>query len=87
MVYMKKVDDALSNPGAGPGNGWFKIAHAGYENGRWAVDDLITAGGVQKATVPQCITNGDYLVRFEVLALHSASNVYVLRFFSDSVPC
>ena len=22
MVYMKKVDNALNNPGAGPGNGW-----------------------------------------------------------------
>ena len=72
MVYMKKVDNALNNPGAGPGDGWFKIAHAGYANGRWAVDDLISAGGIQKARIPPCIANGDYLVRFELLALHSA---------------
>jgi hypothetical protein len=74
MVYMKKVDNALSNPSAGPGNGWFKIAHAGYQNSRWAVDDLIAAGGIQKATIPKCIANGDYLLRFELLALHSASS-------------
>jgi hypothetical protein len=77
MVYMKKVDNALKNPSAGPGNGWFKIAHAGYQNGRWAVDDLIAAGGIQKARIPTCIADGDYLLRFELLALHSASNRYV----------
>ena len=37
---------------------------------RWAVDDLISAGGIQTARIPQCIANGDYLLRFEVLALH-----------------
>jgi hypothetical protein len=83
MVYMKKVDNALKNPSAGPGNGWFKIAHAGYQNGRWAVDDLISAGGIQKARIPMCIVNGDYLLRFELLALHSASNRYAI-FFSLS---
>jgi hypothetical protein len=82
MVYMKKVDSALKNPSAGPGNGWFKIAHAGYQNGRWAVDDLISAGGVQKARIPTCIANGDYLLRFELLALHSASNRYAYSFVS-----
>jgi hypothetical protein len=87
MVYMKEVDNALNNPGAGPGDGWFKIGHAGYQNGRWAVDDLISAGGIQKATIPECIADGDYLVRFELLALHSASNRCVLPFLSDLVCC
>jgi hypothetical protein len=82
MVYMKKVDNALNNPGAGPGNGWFKIAHAGYQSSRWAVDDLIFTGGIQKARIPTCIVNGDYLLRFELLALHSASNRYAYSSFS-----
>ncbi|KAL6708041.1 hypothetical protein ACN47E_003475 [Coniothyrium glycines] len=85
MVYMKKVDNALNNPGAGPGNGWFKIAHAGYVNGRWAVDDLISAGGIQKATIPKCIANGDYLVRFELLALHSALTRGQAQFYMECV--
>ena len=82
MVYMKKVDNALNNPSAGPGNGWFKIAHAGYQNGRWAVDDLISTGGIQKARIPQCIANGEYLLRFELLALHSASQRYASSLLS-----
>ena len=32
----------------------------------------IAAGGIQKATIPTCIENGDYLLRFEIIALHSA---------------
>jgi cellulase len=32
MAYLKKVDDATNNPGAGPGDGWFKISEMGYEN-------------------------------------------------------
>jgi len=71
-TYLKKVDDATKNPSAGPGKGWFKIAHAGLSNGRWAVDDLISHNGVQKTVIPQCIENGDYLLRFELIALHSA---------------
>ncbi|KAF1358642.1 hypothetical protein EJ07DRAFT_122808 [Lizonia empirigonia] len=85
MVYMKKVDSALKNPSAGPGNGWFKIAHAGYQNGRWAVDDLISAGGIQNATIPKCIANGEYLIRFELLALHSASNRGGAQFYMECV--
>lgn len=34
----------------------------------------IEAEGIQRATIPQCIENGDYLVRFEILALHSAGD-------------
>ncbi|KAH7070480.1 glycoside hydrolase [Paraphoma chrysanthemicola] len=85
MVYMKKVDNALNNPSAGPGNGWFKIAHAGYQNGRWAVDDLISAGGIQKARIPQCIANGEYLIRFELLALHSAHQRGQAQFYMACV--
>jgi hypothetical protein len=32
----------------------------------------IASGGIQKATIPTCIENGDYLLRFELIALHSA---------------
>lgn len=32
MAYLKKVDDATNNPGAGPGDGWFKISEVGYDN-------------------------------------------------------
>ncbi|KAK3635431.1 hypothetical protein LTR56_014715 [Elasticomyces elasticus] len=74
MAYMKKVSDATQNPSAGPGDGWFKISEAGLMSStEWGVDALISAGGVQNVTIPECIEDGQYLLRFEVIALHSAS--------------
>jgi cellulase len=73
IAYMKKVADATQNPASGPGDGWFKISESGLiSSSQWAVDALISAGGVQSVTIPTCIENGDYLLRFEIIALHSA---------------
>lgn len=53
----------------------------------------IAAGGIQKATIPACIENGDYLLRFELLALHSAYNQGGAQFYvgakdySVTAPC
>ncbi|KAK4099123.1 carbohydrate-binding module family 1 protein [Parathielavia hyrcaniae] len=82
-VWMKKVADATRNPSSGPGGGWFKIAEEGLSNGRWGVDNLIAAGGIHKATIPTCIENGDYLLRFEILALHSAYDLRGAQFYME----
>lgn len=82
LAYMKKVSDATQNPSAGPGNGWFKISEAGLiSSNQWAVDALISAGGVQSVKIPSCIENGDYLLRFELIALHSASSYPGAQFY------
>jgi cellulase len=82
LAYMKKVSDATQNPSAGPGNGWFKIAEAGLiSSNQWAVDALISAGGVQSVKIPSCIENGDYLLRFEIIALHSAYSYPGAQFY------
>lgn len=39
MAYLKKVDDAINNPAAGPGDGWFKISEVGYSD-RKTLDPL-----------------------------------------------
>lgn len=41
----------------------------------------IASGGIQKATIPACIENGDYLLRFEMLALHSAYSQRGAQFY------
>ncbi|KAH6845797.1 glycoside hydrolase [Chaetomium sp. MPI-CAGE-AT-0009] len=81
MAYLKKVDDATNNPGAGPGDGWFKISEVGYENKVWGVDKLIADEGIQTVTIPECIEDGDYLLRFELIALHSASAPMGAQFY------
>jgi len=89
LAYMKKVSDATQNPSAGPGDGWFKIAEAGLiSSTQWGVDALIEAGGVQTVTIPSCIEDGDYLLRFELIALHDGTKPNGAQFYvSDtSVP-
>lgn len=82
LAYMKKVSDATQNPSAGPGNGWFKISEVGLiSSTQWGVDALISAGGVQSVKIPSCIENGDYLLRFEIIALHSAYSYPGAQFY------
>ncbi|KFY18651.1 hypothetical protein V493_08449 [Pseudogymnoascus sp. VKM F-4281 (FW-2241)] len=86
MAYMKKVSDSLGgNPSSGPGDGWFKISEDAYSNGKWGVDNLINSGGIQKFTIPSCIANGDYLIRLEVLALHSAYSSGGAQFYMECI--
>lgn len=74
MAYMKKVTDAATDTGVG--EGWFKISEEGYDaaTDTWAVTNLIAAGGTQSIDIPACIEDGQYLLRGELIALHSASS-------------
>jgi cellulase len=83
MAYMKKVDNAATDSGVG--GGWFKISEAGYNSatGKWAVDDLIAADGYQSITIPTCIPSGQYLLRAELIALHSAGNLGSAQFYME----
>src|SRR5690606_7547911 len=51
---------------------WFKVAEEGLNNGQWGVDTMIRNNGWQYFTMPQCIAPGHYLMRIELIALHSA---------------
>lgn len=62
----------FSTKAAGPG--WFKIWEDGYntETNTWCVDTLIKNKGLLTVDLPTGLPSGYYLVRPEVLALHSA---------------
>lgn len=72
MAYLKKVGDATSDSGVG--GGWFKIQEEGYNNGVWATSKVIQNGGKHSIHIPDCIEPGQYLLRAEMIALHSASS-------------
>jgi len=72
LAYLKKVDNALTDTGIG--GGWFKIQEDGYNNGQWGTSTVITNGGLHYIDIPACIPNGQYLLRAEMIALHSASS-------------
>ena len=53
---------------------WFKIQQEGRTgtSNVWGASATMKSGGVVSYTVPQCIPSGYYLVRHEIIALHSA---------------
>lgn len=65
LAYMKKVDDATDNPGAGPGDGWFKISEVGYENRKWAptLSLIETPPGLTEVCLSSEVWGVDKLVR------------------------
>ncbi|TRX87869.1 hypothetical protein FHL15_011231 [Xylaria flabelliformis] len=73
MAYLKKVTDATQDSGVG--NGWFKIQETGFNNGVWGTDNVINSGGNQQIHIPECIEDGQYLLRAEMIALHGARSV------------
>ncbi|PVH77685.1 carbohydrate-binding module family 1 protein [Cadophora sp. DSE1049] len=83
MAYMKKVTDAKTDSGIG--SGWFKISQAGLNTatGVWAVTDLISNAGIQDITIPACIEDGQYLLRAELIALHSAGSSQGAQFYME----
>ncbi|KAJ2893039.1 Polysaccharide monooxygenase Cel61a [Zalerion maritima] len=53
---------------------WFKVAEGGREgtSNVWADTPMMTAGNHYEYTIPSCLEDGYYLVRHEIIALHSA---------------
>ncbi|KAI1076008.1 lytic polysaccharide monooxygenase [Whalleya microplaca] len=72
LAYLKKVDDATSDPGYG--SGWFKIQEDGFENGVWGTSTVINNEGIHPIQIPDCLPDGQYLLRAEMIALHAASS-------------
>ena len=80
IFYMAKVDNAAT---AQPnGLRWFKVAEDGLDSsGKWGVDRLIASGGWMDFTMPTCVAPGNYLLRAEIIALHSASSQGAAQFY------
>lgn len=73
-VYLKKVDSAINDRGAG--DGWFKIFDHGYDAStkRWCSDEIIDNKGLLNVRLPRNLEGGSYLARPEILALHAANS-------------
>lgn len=80
MVYMSKVNDATTADGSDP---WFKVSQFGYEadNKTWGTDMLNQNCGKHTFTVPSKIPAGDYLIRAEAIALHTAAQLNGAQFY------
>ncbi|KAF9653186.1 glycoside hydrolase, partial [Thelephora ganbajun] len=70
-TFMASCNGDCSNFKATDGK-WFKIDEGGYTNGQWASEKLIANGNQWTSTIPAGLASGQYLVRYEIVALHSA---------------
>ncbi|KAI0407242.1 glycoside hydrolase family 61 protein [Xylaria palmicola] len=80
-AWLAKVDNAAT--ASKTGVKWFKIWEETFNpsSKTWGVDTMISNGGWVKFKMPQCIAPGDYLMRVEVLALHSAKSNMGAQFY------
>ncbi|KAH6662308.1 glycoside hydrolase [Halenospora varia] len=81
IYYLAKVSNAATT--GTTGLQWFKISEEGLNNGKWAVDTMIANGGWHYATIPSCVAPGDYLLRIELIALHSAGSQGAAQFYME----
>ncbi|KAH6669340.1 glycoside hydrolase [Halenospora varia] len=79
-VYLAKVSNAATATDYNSYQ-WFKIAEEGLNNGKWAVDTMISKQGWWDFTMPSCVAPGQYLLRIELLALHSAYSQNAAQFY------
>jgi len=80
ITYLAKTSSAGAerNPSS---LSWFKIAQDGLNGNKWAVDTLLSNNGKWTVKLPSNIASGDYLIRNEIIALHSASNQGGAQFY------
>ncbi|KAK0752327.1 glycoside hydrolase [Schizothecium vesticola] len=83
MAYLAKVDNAAST--AVTGLKWFKVWQEGFDVGSktWGVDTMLKNQGWVYFKLPSCIAPGQYLLRGETLALHSANKPNQAQFYQS----
>lgn len=82
-AWLARVNNAATSRTTGLR--WFKISEQTFDRktGVWAVDKLIENDGWTFFRMPTCIAPGDYLLRVEVLALHSAYDRNGAQFYTS----
>ncbi|KAI0381672.1 lytic polysaccharide monooxygenase [Hypomontagnella monticulosa] len=85
-VYMSQVSDASSADGSTP---WYKIFADSWsakgsvgDGDNWGTNDLNACCGKMDVPIPADTPSGDYLLRAEVIALHTAGSAGGAQFIS-----
>ena len=81
-AWLAKVDDAATAQ-VSSALKFFKIAEDNLDlaTNTWGVDNMVANGGWAYFDLPTCIAPGDYLLRVELLALHSAYDSMGAQFY------
>ncbi|KAI5849930.1 glycoside hydrolase [Tricharina praecox] len=84
MTYVAKCPGDFSTCKANTGNVWVKIDEWGYKADQtppWGSDKLASLGASWTVTIPKSLSNGNYLLRHEILGLHVASTRMGAQFY------
>ncbi|TFK34898.1 glycoside hydrolase, partial [Crucibulum laeve] len=88
MTYMAKCTGGCANFKGDSGSPWFKIDQFGWDPKQtpaWGSDRLAAQGASWTVTIPKSISNGEYLIRHEILGLHVASTLGGAQFYPHCV--
>ncbi|CAE6446573.1 unnamed protein product [Rhizoctonia solani] len=81
MTYFAQVPAGqTADKFTGEGAQWFKTDQVGKKNNKWVQGSLMT-GATFKTKIPETLANGDYLVRHEIIALHTAQDKGGVEFY------
>ncbi|KAF8601094.1 glycoside hydrolase [Ceratobasidium sp. AG-I] len=73
VTYLARAPSNITAWSPGTSAVWFKIAEQGLVNGKWAATDILTANkSIYTFKIPSTLKAGQYLIRHEIIALHSA---------------
>ncbi|KAI1338802.1 glycoside hydrolase family 61 protein [Xylariaceae sp. FL0016] len=80
-AWLAKVDNAAT--ASKTGLKWFKIWEDTFDTStkKWGVDNMVANQGWVKFDMPTCVAPGEYLMRVEILALHSAKTLKAAQFY------
>lgn len=81
-AWLAKVDDAATAQ-VSASLKWFKVAEDNFDpaTNTWGIDTMVANNGWSYFDMPTCIAPGDYLLRVELLALHSAYDMMGAQFY------
>lgn len=77
MVYMASCGGSCTSAKPSSLN-WFKIDQAGLisgtvANGQWGMGELVANNNSWTSTIPASLPAGEYLIRHELLAIHTTN--------------
>ncbi|KAF7289755.1 Lytic polysaccharide monooxygenase [Mycena indigotica] len=89
ITYMAAVPSGTNITSWQPGTSavWFKVAEAGKNSaGQWAATTVLTQNkSIYSFTIPAKLKPGQYIIRHEIIALHSATTYPGAQFYPSCI--
>ncbi|CCO35344.1 hypothetical protein BN14_09461 [Rhizoctonia solani AG-1 IB] len=86
ITYMARAPSDITKWSPGTSAVWFKIDESGLVNGKWAATDILTENkSIYTFKIPASLRAGQYIIRHEIIALHSAFSERGAQFYPSCI--